>query len=128
MFEYQAYCKRVVDGDTFVLHVDLGFGIYKVDMFRLADVDTPELRSKNEKERLHAQDAKKYVEMLLHEDCVHDGGKEIWMTPRKLKIRTKKDKQGKYGRYLASVYIYGIGDLGNLLKTHGYEKKEDYDG
>jgi len=35
MYEYQAELIRVVDGDTVDLNVDLGFGIWRRDRFRL---------------------------------------------------------------------------------------------
>lgn len=40
--EYRARLKRVVDGDTFELDVDLGFGVITRVLVRLRYVDTPE--------------------------------------------------------------------------------------
>ena len=43
MYEYGIKFKRVIDGDTFVCDIDLGFGIWLVDQHcRLFGVDTPE--------------------------------------------------------------------------------------
>jgi len=43
MYEYGIRFKRLIDGDTFVCDIDLGFGIWLVDQHcRLFGVDTPE--------------------------------------------------------------------------------------
>lgn len=43
MYEYGIRFKRLIDGDTFVCDIDLGFGIWIVDQHcRLFGVDTPE--------------------------------------------------------------------------------------
>lgn len=43
MYEYGIKFKRVIDGDTFVCDIDLGFGIFLVDQHcRLHGIDTPE--------------------------------------------------------------------------------------
>lgn len=119
MFEYNAIVTRVIDGDTLEVDIDLGFKtILQKEKLRLLDIDTPELRSKNLLEREHAQEAKTYVENLLPRGTA-------------IRVRTEKDKKGKYGRYLAWVY-YDIGKAGMWpllnkdLKTFGYAKKDEY--
>jgi endonuclease YncB( thermonuclease family) len=43
MYEYGIKYKRVIDGDTFVCDIDLGFGIWLVDQHcRLHGINTPE--------------------------------------------------------------------------------------
>jgi endonuclease YncB( thermonuclease family) len=43
MYEYGIKYKRVIDGDTFVCDIDLGFGIWIVEQHcRLFGIDTPE--------------------------------------------------------------------------------------
>jgi micrococcal nuclease len=43
MYEYSIRFKRIIDGDTFVCDIDLGFGIWLMDQHcRLFGVDTPE--------------------------------------------------------------------------------------
>lgn len=57
MYEYGIRFKRLIDGDTFVCDIDLGFGIWLVDQHcRLFGVDTPE---KNTTEGKAAADAAK---------------------------------------------------------------------
>jgi len=46
MYEYAIRFKRLIDGDTFVCDIDLGFGIWLVDQrCRLFGVDTPEKKT-----------------------------------------------------------------------------------
>ncbi len=40
---YKAWVKRVIDGDTLLLHVDLGFQVLKIQRVRLAVIDTEPL-------------------------------------------------------------------------------------
>ena len=43
MYEYGIKFKRVIDGDTFVCDIDLGFGIWLIDQHcRLHGIDAPE--------------------------------------------------------------------------------------
>lgn len=42
MYEYDAELVRVIDGDTFVLDVDLGFYVRTRQHIRLAGIDCPE--------------------------------------------------------------------------------------
>jgi len=133
-YTYKAKCKRIVDGDTMVVIADLGFGVSKEMMLRLLDIDTPELRSKNVSERTHAQKAKEFVErQIFWNDPVTRGKCNlVEQVSCNLVIKTKKDKTGKYGRYLATVYyqcpLSGVlTDLNQMLKDEGFEKKESYD-
>jgi len=98
-FWYSAECVRVVDGDTMDVKIDLGFKIYHVIRLRLLDVDTPETYGvpKESEEYKRGKEATRFVEDLVYED---DG-----LTSRPLHIHTVKDSTGKYGRYLAEVYV-----------------------
>lgn len=42
MFQYEAKIKRVVDGDTLVMMIDLGFNVHTETSVRLARINTPE--------------------------------------------------------------------------------------
>jgi endonuclease YncB( thermonuclease family) len=42
---YKAWVKRVIDGDTLLLHVDLGFSVIKEQRLRLAAIDAPPLKT-----------------------------------------------------------------------------------
>tara|TARA_Y100000996_G_scaffold323299_1_gene259378 strand:+ start:369 stop:707 length:339 start_codon:yes stop_codon:yes gene_type:complete len=89
MYEYRAYVRKVYDGDTITVDFDLGFGIVlKSQKIRLLRIDAPEVRGKERPEGLKSRDA---LRALI-------GNKWI-------KIKTYKDKKGKYGRWLADVFI-----------------------
>lgn len=90
MYEYRAKLIKVVDGDTVDLDVDLGFDVHVNPMrFRLTGINAPEKNSKVVAERMAAAAATVALEALLK-----DGP---------LLVKTLKDSQEKYGRYLATV-------------------------
>ena len=80
---------RVVDGDTIDISIDLGFDLTKKERVRLAGIDTPEKRTKNEKEKEMGYQATEFLEMHL-------------MEATKLTVKTEKD--GKFGRMLGWLY------------------------
>lgn len=89
MYEYRATLERIVDGDTIVCLVDVGFSFHTKQHLRLARIDAPETRG-SEKEQGKA--ATKFLETLMRP------GDELI-------IHT--EKTGKYGRYLANVFKDG---------------------
>ena len=96
---YNAKLINVVDGDTIDLDIDLGFGIRYRTRIRLADINTPELKAKNDKERHLAIKAKEFVIKWFqnhNNKCI-------------VRVLTKKNdentmRKGKYGRYIAYIY------------------------
>ena len=93
MYEYDCRIKRVVDGDTIDLDIDLGFGTWRCsERIRLYGVDTPECRTRDAKEKAAGLLAKKFVE-----DALHVGGT--------YRLQTKE--KGKFGRYLGTIKIDG---------------------
>jgi micrococcal nuclease len=110
---YDAKITDIVDGDTVIAHIDLGFRISREMILRLNRIDTPELRGAT-KDAGNA--SKDFV-------AKHALGKQVT-------IRTNKDKQEKYGRYLADIYIendVGVIDcLNDLLVRHGHAIYRDY--
>ena len=93
LYEYAATCERVVDGDTVDLAVDLGFRVKFRDRFRILGIDTPEtygVRKDSEEYAAGKKSAAWLTNLIL--------GKLVI-------IRTRKDSRGKYGRWLAEVFI-----------------------
>ena len=80
---------RVVDGDTIDISIDLGFNLTKKERVRLAGIDTPEKRTKDQREKEMGYQATEFLEMHL-------------MEATKLTVRTEKD--GKFGRMLGWLY------------------------
>lgn len=107
VYEYVIANPRIIDGDTIECDVGLGFGMWKRETFRLYGINTPEIRGDDKVAGYAAKDyLQKYIENS--DETV---------------IRTIKDKQGKYGRYLA-IIICTRGDIkynvNDLLLEFGY--------
>jgi len=98
---YNAEVKKVVDGDTFDIVIDLGFDTLKKGRVRLYGVNTPESRTSNAEEKQKGLAAKEFTDQ--------------WLTRanHKVKIETIIDKNEKYGRVLAKVWDSN----GNCLNT-----------
>jgi len=114
-FCYSATVKRVVDGDTVDLLVDLGFDIHHKIRVRLYGVNTPESRTRDLEEKALGLKAKDYV--------------VDWLTRHpEVIIQTMKDKSGKYGRTLGTIWSDAEGtaclnadllDSGNAVEYFG---------
>ena len=105
--------NRVVDGDTLDVTIDLGFDLYKKERVRVAGVDTPEKRTKDDEEKALGYDATHWLEDKLTGAIAGDDD---------LVIRTELvGGVGKYGRLLGWLYI---GDaevsLNEMMITEGY--------
>jgi hypothetical protein len=52
MYEYNCKIVRVIDGDSIILDIDLGFGLWiHGESIRLFGVDCPECRSRDKEEK-----------------------------------------------------------------------------
>lgn len=105
--------NRVIDGDTIDVTIDLGFDLYKKERVRVAGVDTPEKRTKDEEEKALGYDATHWLQEKL-EGAISGEDDLI--------IRTELvGGVGKYGRLLGWLYI---GDaelsLNEQMITEGY--------
>lgn len=88
LYCYKAKIIDVYDGDSVTALVDLGFHTCVEMKLRLYGIDTPELRGAERPEGLKARN---YLRELILD-------KEIY-------LQSIKDKQGKYGRYLAIIHL-----------------------
>ena len=61
MYEYNCEIKRVVDGDTVDVIIDLGFDIFYKSRVRLYGIDTPESRTRNKDEKVRGLMSKQYL-------------------------------------------------------------------
>jgi endonuclease YncB( thermonuclease family) len=68
LYRYRAEVKKVVDGDTIICLVDLGFKTFSQRIVRLAGINAPEINAKDDGERARAISAKKYLTGLLSLD------------------------------------------------------------
>jgi micrococcal nuclease len=95
MYQYNAIIQKVVDGDTMEIAIDLGLSVWIHDeKIRLYGINTPEVFGvkKGTPEWEEGNKASEFVKSILKEKD-------------EVLIQTIKDKQEKYGRYLALVYI-----------------------
>lgn len=117
-YEYKAKFKKVIDGDTIVVDIDLGFSIILSDQYiRLIGIDTPESRSKDKIEKTFGIISKKAVE-----DFMKNSDQE------NLIIQTIfcDDNGDKFGRILGKVYNSNKICLNDWLVQFNYAVK--YDG
>lgn len=100
MYEYSATLIRVVDGDTIWVDLDLGLDIHHSIDLRLAGINAPEMKTYEGKAARGA-----LIELL------NRAGPMV--------VRTQKDKQEKYGRYLA-VVIMGEVNVNDAMVAGGH--------
>lgn len=101
MYEYKCHILKIIDGDTVDARVDLGFRISIEMRFRLTGINAPEMRTPE------GPKAKKRLMELLPE------GSETT-------VRTKKDKQEKYGRYLGTFFDIEGHEVNERMVMEGY--------
>ena len=106
MYEYACKVKRVVDGDTVDVVLDLGFDVSYSCRVRLYGIDTPESRTRNKDEKARGKMAGAFLE-----EAIEDGEKVV--------IQTKlKDSRGKFGRVLGDVVVDGVNINKLMVKCH----------
>lgn len=110
MYEYRVTVKRVVDGDTVDVDIDLGFGIWMRDeRIRIMGIDTPESRTSDDVEKVFGIAAKMRLSELLGETAV---------------LRTQVDKsgedaKGKFGRILGD-FVVGDTTVTQIMTEEGH--------
>lgn len=102
MYEYFVKeVKKVVDGDTIDVVIDLGFSILFESRVRLAGIDTPESRTTDKVEKALGLESKKFLEAKIK-------------AAKNVVIKTEKlDSSEKYGRILGWLYLDGDGNSVN---------------
>ena len=86
MYEYRANIVRVIDGDTVVVDIDLGFGVWLHDKrVRLLGIDAPKSRTRDKVEKKYGLMATEALKEELKDGAV---------------LKTRLDGKGKYGRIL----------------------------
>jgi len=127
LYTYKAQCKRVVDGDTLDLNLDLGLGVHSHQRVRLSGIDTPETYGvkKDSEEFAAGLRAKEAVEKALFARDIQNK----FTIPRDIWVETRKDKTGKYGRYLAVIWFKAHGEVLSLnehLVKEGFAVEREY--
>jgi micrococcal nuclease len=114
MYQYSAIVKKVIDGDTLEINIDLGLAVWvHNEKIRLYGINTPEVYGvkRDSPEWVAGNNASEFVKSVLKEND-------------EIRIETIKDRKEKYGRYLAIVYaridlniiagLSGIRNIGDL--------------
>jgi endonuclease YncB( thermonuclease family) len=96
MYTYKAFLERVIDGDTLLVNIDLGFSVFIEQRLRLRGLDAPELGTSQ------GNASKKFVESRLKE-CNF--------------LIIKTHGSDKYDRYLVDVfYLKGEDNEDKILR------------
>ncbi len=97
MYYYKAEVTRIVDGDTVDVAIDLGFSVSTKTRLRLYGINAPESRTRDKKEKKRGLAAKARLKELIDQN---DG----W-------VYMQSKEKGKYGRYLANIYVPACQDF-----------------
>ncbi|MEM9359958.1 MAG: thermonuclease family protein [Pseudomonadota bacterium] len=109
LYQYAAEITDVYDGDTVTADIDLGFHTWRRgERLRLYGINAPEVRGSERAEGLVSRDALR--EKILHKEVI---------------VCTIKDRKGKYGRYLARLFLDSE-DINEWLVANDYAVHHDY--
>jgi micrococcal nuclease len=110
MYTYKAAVIAVTDGDTIVVDIDLGFGVWlRKQSIRMAKINAPELRGATIEA---GNKSKEFLKGLILNK---------WVT-----IRTEKDRKEKYGRWLGTILLEeskNLIDINAKMIAEGHAKK-----
>ena len=103
LYTYKAYVSKVIDGDTIIADVDLGFNLFTTQKLRLRGIDTPEINT---------DDGIKAREFVL------SSIKDLDF------IVIKTYKQDKYSRYLADIFCGKGKSINSVIKEEYFLNKQ----
>ena len=96
MYQYKiTEIRRIIDGDTVDVTIDLGFNIRLNHRVRLVNIDAPSIRTLNEEVKKYGLRAKEKLEEYLN------SGDSIIVATQ------KPSETEKYGRILGEIYVEG---------------------
>ena len=106
MHEYKAKIKRIVDGDSVDVDIDLGFSvILYIQRIRLYGIDTPESRTRDKEEKFYGKLAAQFPsDQCKKGSCIT--------------LRTYLDKKGKFGRILGEIIVDGVNINQLMIEEH----------
>ena len=113
LYHYRALITAAYDGDTVTAEIDLGLKtVVKGEKLRLHRINAPEMRG---------------------EDKVAGKASRDWLRSRILGkaviIETFKDKRGKYGRYIAEIWLPendGYTNINDEIVAQGHAVYKEY--
>lgn len=112
LYTYKFTLTRIIDGDTVVGDIDLGFGVFLNNVHvRLFGIDAPEVHTHDLTEKEKGIASTKFLESLLAD-------KEI--------IFKSNNFTGKYGRAIGELFV--VTELGDILNVNQTMIDEGYAG
>jgi micrococcal nuclease len=114
LYTYKAKVISVYDGDTCTVDIDLGLNTWvRGEKLRLHRINAPEMRGAEKVE------GKKSRDFLR--------GKIL---DKEITLQSIKDKKGKYGRYLAEIWIEDENEneinINDFIVSEGFAVYKDY--
>lgn len=114
LYHYKAVVTSVYDGDTSTVDIDLGLQTWVWnEILRLYRINSPELRGSERPDGLKSRD---FLRNKIQ-------NKEVV-------IETITDKKGKYGRYLAEIWLKNKNDtftnINDLIVNEGFAVYKEY--
>ncbi len=114
LYHYRAKVIGVYDGDTMTVDIDLGLHIWARDeKVRLARINAPELRGAEKEKGLAARDF--LISKVMDKHII---------------IETIKDREEKYGRYLAEIWLKDdsgqFQNINDLMVQNGHAVYKEY--
>jgi len=113
LYHYKALITAVYDGDTVTAELDLGMKtMVKGEKLRLHRINAPEMRGA---EKVEGKASRDYLRGRIL-------GKAVL-------VETFRDKRGKYGRYIAEIWLPENGGYTNIndeLVAQGHAVYKEY--
>ncbi|NBT76671.1 MAG: nuclease [Betaproteobacteria bacterium] len=105
-YTYKAIVTRVVDGDTVIADIDLGMDLWRKNVrLRLAGINAPEAETPQG-------------------EAAARGLREMFEQGRdQVLISTQKDRSDKYGRLLATIFLFGGTSVNQRMVELGHAVK-----
>ena len=109
LYHYRAVITEVYDGDTVTIDVDLGFSVWvRGERLRLARIDAPEVRGADREAGLAARE---FLRSLVLD--------------KPIIVQTIRDRKGKFGRYIAELWLDGE-NVNDRLVAEGHAVFREY--
>ncbi len=114
LYHYAAVVKKVYDGDTCTVDIDMGLGCWvHNEKIRLYRINAPEVRGPQRSQGLLSRD---FLRSKIDK--------------KKVLLKTVRDKKGKYGRYLGEIWLNdengGYININDLMVQEGYAEYHEY--
>jgi micrococcal nuclease len=107
MYKYQARLVRIIDGDTIDVSIDLGFDVWINERVRLANIDAPEVRTRDKLEKKAGLEATAWLTDMFDKHDVF------------VLATTEFNRTGKYGRTIGTIYLDDI-NVNELMIKEGF--------